>query len=299
MQHALAQLLARKYPLDGAMTPQSWLFAVGRNYMIDPWRPRRLSLRLFELWQGPRPDYEISSDGDWLAELLGRGVSSTIGQPDLGPEEHVLEEEAEVEQERYFDAFRRERDRWLERNPVYAPVVELIGRGINRQNIGALLGDAARDILSAAIRSEDLAPDESEPALAEIVRGHFSAARAGELLYGMALQRLAQHMALGAIHVDADGAERSYHAERLQRQQETERSVHDQCLSTMPTRRQRAIRLSDDGFTGSEVGILEGGTERSGQLLVNRARKQLAELLDNSPPLFAGGGEDAGETHEH
>lgn len=264
LQHALAQLLARKYPLDGPMSPQSWLFAVGRNYMIDPWRPRRLSLRLFELWEGPRPGYETDSEGDWLAGQLSRSSISTVGQSALGPEEHVLEAEAEIERERYLDVFRQERDRWLALNPMYVPVIELIGMGLGRQEIGTILGDEALDILVAVIGAEQLA-------MTENIRTHFPAARAGELLYDMALRRLATHLELSTV---PDG---------------TERSPRDHCLSMMPPRRQRAIKLSDDGFTGSEIGILDGSTERAGQLLINRARKQLADLLTEQEAGLAHG----------
>lgn len=280
LQHALAQLLARKYPLDGPMSPQSWLFAVGRNYMIDPWRPRRLSLRLFELWQGPRPGYETESEGDWLAEQLSRSSISTVGQSALGPEEHVLEEEAEIERERYLDVFRQERDRWLALNPIYVPVIELIGMGFGRPEIGTILGDEALDILIDVIRTEHLVTGEPEPAMTENMRAHFPAARAGELLYDMALRCLASHRELSTVPAGA------------------ERSPRDHCLSMMPPRRQRAIKLSDNGFTGSEIGILDGSTERAGQLLINRARKQLSELLgDSSELLSAEAGQEAGHAH--
>lgn len=278
MQHAFAQLLMRRYPVDSPMSVQSWLFVVGRNYMIDPWRPRALNLRIFRLWPGSRPDHAGDSETDWLGEHLSDEAVSTMGQQPPAPGENVLR--ADAEHAARLRAFRHERDRWLASNWGYAPVIELISAGVERGDIGEHLGTSAADILLEIVRAEQLVPEQPPPDRARKISAQMTPERAGALLHDMALARLAQRLKLndelGMADIAGDTAHPSVPS--LARAE----AARDSCLATMDVARQRAIRLSDDGFTGAEIGILEGRTERAGQLLVNRARKQLLDLLNTA-----------------
>lgn len=285
LQHAVAQLLARRYPLQSSMSVQGWLFAVGRNYMIDPWRPRRFAARIFMLWPGPRSDRESEADSDWLAEQFAHSLDSTFDEYALNPEERLVRELDDAERSRQVEDFRRERDKWLMKNPAYLPVAEIIGSGCERKHVGPGLGAPALETLLGILREEGLLPEDLSPGQVEGIRGYFRLERVGEILYDMTLKSLKCSMEREAEpdRLPLADHDKGSGGRKRKPQRHDAAGADFVFLSMMSRARQRALRLADHGFTGAEIGILDGRTERAGQLLLNRARRQLEELRETLP----------------
>lgn len=281
LQYAMARLIERRYSLDGPASVQGWLVTVGKNYLITPWRPRRLAVHIFELWPGSGHDHDAHADVDWLAQHLAEGLHSTVGEFVLDPEEHLLRGLEDADRVRQLDEFRQERDRWLEAHPAYLPVVELIGVGVKREGMGLGLGMAAVDTLLSVLCAEEILPAGLSPDRIDGIRTYFRPERAGEILYDITLKCLKRSMG------QESRSGRSLKAKHINGWQGREDQRHDtplvDCLAKLPPGRQRALRLADHGFTGAEIGVLDGRSERAGQLLLNRARKQLEEIQRAGP----------------
>jgi DNA-directed RNA polymerase specialized sigma24 family protein len=276
LQYAMARLLEGRFPLGSSTNVQGWLYAAGRNYMIDPWRPHRIAVHIFELWPGPRGNREAVDDVDWLSELITEGLSSTFGEFVPDPEEHLLRELEDADRSRQLDEFREERDKWLAKHPAYLPVVEIIGAGFKRTDIGRVLGMTAIETLFSILGEEGILPTVLSPDRMEEIRVYFRPERVGEILYDVTLKRLKnsiEQKPSSGWHPLINHVNGSQEREAQRRD-----ALLTNCLSMMPTARQRALQLADLGFKGAEIGMLDGRTERAGQLLLNRARKQLEEL---------------------